>query len=234
MVLSHIADPQNTSMFSQAWKSARLLDLPPRWHLEWQDYISVLTESHIRIKEGPDELVWSQAKNGVYSPKSGYISLMQHKRPEQVSIWWSNIWKLAAPPRTRLFFWCILEDKIPMGEHLLHRSFYGPTWCILCKCSSESTVHLFLQCTTLQVLWQDISSSICFSGQWAGDELISAWEDWTNRHRGSKLLCLPLVVSWYTWLARNRYIFYNKPIHWPHIAIVIISAYNELPDPPLP
>lgn len=38
-VISHIVDPENTGIFSQAWKFARLLDLPPRWHQEWHDYI---------------------------------------------------------------------------------------------------------------------------------------------------------------------------------------------------
>lgn len=117
------------------------------------------------------------------------------------------------------------------GEHLSHRSFYGPTWCILCKCSSESTTHLFLHCTTLHTLWQILSSSIHFTGQWTGNDLGRVWDDWSNRHKGSKLQSLPLIVSWYIWLASNRSIFDNRPACWPQIAASIVSSYNEMPDP---
>lgn len=164
-VLAHIADQMNTNMFSQGWKSAQQLDISLQWHREWQDYINALSESHIRIKEGPDKLVWSLAENGIYTPKAEYLNLISHKQPEQTKVWWKSIWKLVSPPRTRLFFWCILRNKVPTGESLSHRSFHGPHRCVLCKNSSESTVHLFLQCETLSNLWQIISSSIHLSGK---------------------------------------------------------------------
>jgi len=75
-VFSHIADQQNMDIFSQAWKSAQKLNLPPCWHQEWHEYIATLSKSHIRIKEGLDELVWCLAENAIYSPKSGYSSLI--------------------------------------------------------------------------------------------------------------------------------------------------------------
>lgn len=31
-VIANITDPQNTNIFSQGWKSALQLDLPPHWH----------------------------------------------------------------------------------------------------------------------------------------------------------------------------------------------------------
>lgn len=80
------------------------MDLPHRWHREWQNFREALIESHIRIKEGPDELIWSQAENGIYTPKAGYIFLNIHKKPDTISFWWYSIWKLTAPPRTKLFF----------------------------------------------------------------------------------------------------------------------------------
>lgn len=160
-----------------------------------------------------------------------YLSLILHKKPNQITSWWKYIWKLTAPPQTILFFWCILRDKVPTGEHLTHRSFHGPNWCILCKSASESTTHIFLNFSALITLWQTLSSTIHFSRQWVVDDLSGAWEDWANRHKGSKLQSLPLITCWYVWLARNRSIFDNKLVCWPHIVAGVVSAYNEMPNP---
>jgi len=78
-VLEHIADQMNTTIFSQGWKYAQQLDIPPLWHGEWKDYINALTESHIKIKEGLNELVWCLAENGIYTPKAGYLKLISSK-----------------------------------------------------------------------------------------------------------------------------------------------------------
>jgi len=79
-VFADIADQQRTDIFSQAWKTARHLDLPPQWHMKWDNFISALTKSHIRIKQGSDELVWCMVDNGIYAPKQGYSTLIMHKK----------------------------------------------------------------------------------------------------------------------------------------------------------
>lgn len=159
-VFSHIVDQWNTWIFAQAWKSAHQINLPSRWHQELNEYISMISASHIRIKEGSNELVWSQAENGKCSPKSSYISLYLHKKLDSISNWWISVWKLMAPLTTKLFFWCILRNKVPIREQLTHRAFQGPTWCILCKCAYESTDHLFLHCSVILSLSSTLSTSI--------------------------------------------------------------------------
>eukprot|EP00253_Pinus_taeda_P033720 PITA_33720 len=89
---------------TEAWKTAHQVNLPHRWHQEWQNYREALIESHMRIREGPDELIWSQAENGKYSLKAGYISLISHRKPDRISTWWHSIWKLTTSPRSKLFF----------------------------------------------------------------------------------------------------------------------------------
>lgn len=172
------------------------------------------------------------ADNGIYALKIGYIALIMHKKLEPSPTWWRDIWKLKAPPRTRLFFWCVLKDIIPTGEHLTHRSIYGPSWCSFCKAASETIVHLFLQCSAIRTIWNNISSHIGFSSYYSGDDIIGTWADWNRNHPGSKLLNIPLVVSWHIWLSRNRYIFEGQAVCWPRTEANIISTYQELPDPP--
>lgn len=97
--IDHIADPENTTLFQQAWKSAHWLNLPQIWHHNWDSYLSTLVESHIRITKGDDELVWALEKHGLYSPKEGYLCMYADHRPLILEHLWS--WKLKAPPRTR-------------------------------------------------------------------------------------------------------------------------------------
>lgn len=129
------------------------------------------------------------------------------------------------------FLLVVLKNIVPTGENLTNRALYGPSWCILCKAASESTVHLFLQCIAIRPLWKNLSSSIGFAGSWNGGDLQNAWEDWRSRHSGSKILNLPLVVNWHIWKAHNRNIFDNKVVCWPRTEASIISSYLELPEP---
>eukprot|EP00253_Pinus_taeda_P012119 PITA_12119 len=223
---------QRTDILSQAWKLAQQLDLPPQWHQEWNEYINALTESHIRIKQGPDELIWCKADHGIYAPKYGYRELISHRIPDPLPSWWHNIWKLTAPPRTRLFFWCALGGIIPTGEYLTHRAIFGPTWCIFCKAASETTEHILLLCPTVIALWNTICTHLGIARTWTGIDLPGAWTTWTQSHPGSKLINLPLVASWYIWLARNRVIFEEQAMNWTQTETKILAAYHELPDPP--
>jgi len=72
------------------------------WQQHWKEYTETLTESHIRILEGEDELIWAPAKHEKSSPKQGYIALMDSEKPPLCETWWSSIWKLKEPPRSRL------------------------------------------------------------------------------------------------------------------------------------
>lgn len=91
--ISHIADMQHTT-FLQHWKMTRSLNTPQHWRQHWEDYTATLIESHIRIVEGEDEIIWAHAKNGIYSPKEGYLCLANIHRPQVVEHWWKNLWKL--------------------------------------------------------------------------------------------------------------------------------------------
>lgn len=90
-VIAHIADQDNTSIFILAWKIAAQLNLPLEWHQIWEDYTIALSESHIRIKEGPDEVMWDKADHSFYTPKEGYLVLIGNKKPEVMQFWWTII-----------------------------------------------------------------------------------------------------------------------------------------------
>eukprot|EP00253_Pinus_taeda_P005682 PITA_05682 len=211
-VTAQIADQENSSIFTQAWISAAQLNLPLVWHQNWEDYTSALSESHIRIKDGPNELMWNQDESGYYSPKEGYLCLINCKKTEITQSCWKIIWQLKTPPRIKLFFLCILQNKVPTRESLMHRSVHGPTWCILCKQQSESTTHLFLTCGTKTQIWKDVAKEIGFVGAWEGENITVAWQAWNRAHYGTNRTCLPLIICWAIWLATNKMIFKNGSI----------------------
>lgn len=233
-VIAQIADHEQSDIFHQAWKSATQLNLPQRWHSTGREYCAALTESHIRIVEGPDELIWHQAESGIYTPKEGYIQIIKQRKPEVLDRWWQNIWKLTASPRSKLFTWCAFRNKIPTGDYLMRRAIYGPTRCILCKADNETTEHLLLRCSTVQQVWKNIKPLTHYTGDWSGSDLINAWIEWGNHNRGSKAVNLPIIVNWTIWKTRNKLIFDERAIQWPLIEAGIITAFTELPEPPPP
>eukprot|EP00253_Pinus_taeda_P006389 PITA_06389 len=85
------------------------------------------------MKQGPDELMWHLSGNGTYTHKMGYLALISHKIPDAITFWWQIVWRLIAPPKHKLFFWCILKGIVPTGDCLMRRAIYGPTWCTFCK-----------------------------------------------------------------------------------------------------
>eukprot|EP00253_Pinus_taeda_P027180 PITA_27180 len=231
---AQIADQQHTDLFSQAWKTAQHLNLPIHWHQEWAQYIEALTDSHIRIKQGPDELIWCIAYHGSYAPKLGYTALIAHRMPDLFQSWWHSIWKLKASPRSKLFFWCALYGNVPTGDHINRRAICGPSWCIFCRDASEALNHIFIHCPVIVNLWNNICNHLRLNVKWEGIDFKEAWENWTTHHLGAKLQNLPPVAGWFIWLARNRAIFDDRAISWYKVETSIISAYQEIPDPPPP
>eukprot|EP00253_Pinus_taeda_P025808 PITA_25808 len=172
--ITNIADPENSSFFQQAWKTAQELYIPGHWRQDWEDFTEALTQAHIRITQEEDEVVWAFEKNGKYSPKEGYLKLIQHLQPETIQQWWKALWKLKAASRTRILMWNILFNKIPTGSNLMRQSFHGPFWCHLCKENDEDTEHLFLTCPIVTEQWTLIISSLPSLQQWQGHSIIGA------------------------------------------------------------
>eukprot|EP00253_Pinus_taeda_P003262 PITA_03262 len=125
----HIGDRANSTFLHQAWASPRALEIPDQWQQDWRAFINALSQAHIRLSKGPDDIIWAIAPQGIYSPRLGYIKLMESHKPLTILPIWKDLWKLDAAPHTRLLMWNILFDKIPTGTNLLKRSFYGPFRC---------------------------------------------------------------------------------------------------------
>eukprot|EP00253_Pinus_taeda_P008270 PITA_08270 len=102
--IAHIGDLERSTFLHQAWLNEHNLVIPAQWHNAWNKYTAALSQAHIRLTEGPNEIIWALAKNGTYSPKMGYLTLIEPIRPPIIHPTWRVLWKLKSAPRTRLLF----------------------------------------------------------------------------------------------------------------------------------
>ena len=228
--LSQIGDNQHSTIFSQAWITDQQWQLTEEWSIIWKEYIQALIETHIRLREEEDELIWAVSKSGQYVPKLGYYKLIEDKNPDSHKSWWTAISHLQAQPRTRLLMWNILADKIPSGSNLRKRAFAGPSWCVLCRQEEETTPHLFLNCMITRALWTQTTQALNINAAWQGEDIPAAWEQWWTTVASQKPRNLPLLMAWYIWNRRNAIIFENCLVNWNLLPSLICAAYFELPN----
>ena len=120
------------------------------------------------------------------------------------------MWKIHSPPKTRLFLWCVLENKVPTWDNLQKRGFQGSGSCVLCK--AESVIHLFLTCPYCVQVWKECVKllGLGLECRWEGDSILLAWENWKKMESLEIMAALPFLVTWGIWLARNNLIFNGK------------------------
>jgi len=228
--LSHLAVPRPVGVWHQRWRRADSLGLADQEKEYVEAYIRTLIHSNIVLNDEEDSLVWEEGPGGNYSPKAGYIVLSSEAEQREHVWWWKPLWKLDCPAKTKLFMWCVLENKAPSWDNLQKRSFQGPGWCALCKRELETVEHLFLACSFTVEVWKECSVLVGSPCQWAGASIGAAWEDWWRRTTVKKLKYLPLLVIWGIWLARNNAIFNDRPCLPELTAIHSVGIYKSLPE----
>ena len=121
-----------------------------------------------------------------------------------------KLWKINSPPKTRLFLWCVLENKVPTWDILQKRNLQGPGWCILCQADGESNLHMFLQCAYVKFVWDECSKILRVPCVWEGPSIFHALSNWKVGNNLEMMEALPLLVFWGVWLERNNLLFNGK------------------------
>ena len=63
----------------------------------------------------PDVLRWHHSKDGEYTVRSGYwiamstVAVASPSDPSSAAAWWKSLWKLALPPKIKLFVWRVCK-----------------------------------------------------------------------------------------------------------------------------
>lgn len=155
-----------------------------------------LLESHVCIIEGTNELIWVHVGHGIYTPKDSYLVIQASLTPLVLIDWWKLIWKLKAPPRTRLLMWNILMNKTPTRSNLMNRSYHGPSRCVLYNQVEELNDHLFLLWSSVIDLCNQVLKKLAINTQWVGTHIVDAWNHWRLGTTNKKQLCIPLIICW--------------------------------------
>ena len=93
--LSNVGIVLVTNLMEQVWLSSNDLGLVDNHYITaCNSYIAMLKASHIRFRNEEDVLVWNQAKSGVYTPKFGYMHLIQDQHDRETEWWWNMFWNL--------------------------------------------------------------------------------------------------------------------------------------------
>ena len=70
-------------MMEQAWIPTDHIGLIDHEDVSaWNGYLSTLKTSHVRLSNEKDKLVWNLFKSGIYSPKEGYVHLLNRTELE--------------------------------------------------------------------------------------------------------------------------------------------------------
>ena len=84
----------------------------PRWEIHSEG------EVHNQLRDREDILMWDSDLGGRHTPKVGYLKLSSDGFQRVLIWWWEILWKIKSPPKTKIFMWCVLENKAPTWDNL--------------------------------------------------------------------------------------------------------------------
>jgi len=113
-----------------------------------------------------DMLLWKHCNFGALSLKEAFL----HKNGYAQNLPWTKaIWGLDIPPSKSLLIWRLMHRKIPTDENLNARGCSFPSMCSTCKSYTESSMHLFFECSFAVRLWSWLASIISVQVSSIGD-----------------------------------------------------------------
>ena len=131
------------------------------WELEKVQAFLGRLSIHPLSVETDDVMVWLPTKDGAFSVKSLYSSLVDMR----VELFPHGIvWNSWVPLRISFFAWEATWVKILTLDQLKKRGWKMPNGCYMCKEEEETRVHILLHCPKARILWQLLFA--LFSVQW--------------------------------------------------------------------
>jgi hypothetical protein len=167
-----------------------------------------------------DELAWANSKDGVYSVKSGYHTILNWKDIDkstagsnfnQKDPTWTKLWKLNLPPKYTHLIWRILNKAIPVRDNLTSKGIQCSPMCPRCDCHIETIDHTFRDCEWAKAIWFGSALTIKFNNT----NSTSPFADWITNMLQSvdkRTMELIITITYRIWHARNLLVFQEKKV----------------------
>lgn len=172
------------------------------------------------FSEDEDLWRWRLEEDGAFSVKSMYSRLETLMVPvdnlqDGERRVFAQIRKSLAPSKVVVFAWKLLHDRIPTKINLAIRNSLPPDSsqvCVLCNDVAEDSIHLFLHCVGVSVIWSKLM-------EWLDINIIIPpnlfimWNCWNGAVHNKKIRkgvrLIWHAAIWSIWKARNDIIFNN-------------------------
>jgi hypothetical protein len=224
----------------EAVKNASVFDRMPEsgavtsWNWNWNDS---LTDSEVRQVEDLKELLvgfslhsttgdkwkWVPGTTGIFSVKSCYSLLLQHRQVEQLDVnvlaAINKLWRNDVPSKISVFGWRLLLQRLPTRAALNRRGVLLNSHdlsCVFCSATVEDYAHLFFFCPFSTAVWVAVS-------RWIGKPIPIGEEGWKHfikfgecvkTKKGGRVRHLIwLATTWNIWKLRNNVIFNGSPLN---------------------
>lgn len=197
-VLDFLNDKVSTFIFNGEWK------LPDSF---WQVYPATahaIFSSPLPLDCIEDKVIWAAEASGSLTSSSAYQTLSPHL---PATAWGRRIWHGAIQPCKSVVSWKVLHKKILTDEFLQRRHVQLCSRCELCRECTETTVHLFLDCSIVSSMWTWLFSMfrLCFPhGSLLQDFFLDS--HLTLLSFSSRLLWFIAICNllWCIWHERNK------------------------------
>jgi hypothetical protein len=162
----------------------------------------------VQLADQPDTFSWSLTADRCYSAASTYGAMFFGS---SIPLGAKQIWKTAAPPRIRFFFWLVLHGRCWTADRRFRQGLQSTSTCALCDQACETMDHILIACVYSREVWQYWFNRLHLQDfDFLDDEAIAWWL--RNRKRMPRTLhkgfgSLFFLVGWRIWKERNARTF---------------------------
>ena len=104
----------------------------------------------VQLSSEPDTFVWRFSGDGAYSAASAYGAMFLGSA---ALLGAKEIWKTAAPPRVRFFFWLTMHGRCWTGDRRFRHGLQDSNACVSCDQAPETMDHILLGCVFSRQVW---------------------------------------------------------------------------------
>lgn len=147
-------------------------------------------------------LIWKRTSSGEFTTKSAWEIVRKKARVQKVL---ARCWGIRVPTTVAIFWWKVLHGWLPVEGVLQSRGIVLASKCQCCQ-SLEAINHVLLYNEEVIKVWEWFSAifQVTLSPHISVEGRFKSWLYSSDCVGKSHIrILLPMLISWYSWLARN-------------------------------